>query len=79
MPSITDTAGANRLIDHALVQLNCHSDQQLCNRIGITPAMLSQMRMGRRPLGDSMLVRLHLALDTHIFDLFKIMSEPDKK
>jgi len=61
----------NSLIDH----LGIRTDADLCRVLEIPPSVLSSIRSGRRPIGASLLVRMHDVSGLDIRELRKLLGD----
>jgi len=69
----------NRLLDALIVMLQLKNDAALSRRLGVSPAIISNIRRGRQPVGASMLVRMHEESGISIKELRAIMGDRREK
>lgn len=54
-----DATAANELLDEALRVRGLKNDAALSRALEVAPPVISKIRHGRLPFGDSMLIRMH--------------------
>lgn len=65
---------ANRLLDGVSAILGARNDADLSRKTGASPAVISNVRAGRLPVGNALLVLLHDATDKPIRELRSMMQ-----
>jgi antitoxin HigA-1 len=54
-----DATAANALLDEAIRVRRLNNDAALSRALEVAPPVISKIRHGRLPFGDSMLIRMH--------------------
>lgn len=59
MDQATETSGAVGLLEHLKAALHLKNDAALARKFGVAPPVVSKIRHGVLPVGDSFLVKSH--------------------
>jgi hypothetical protein len=65
----------HRLLDAVKETLSLKTDAGLARRLDVSPPVISLLRSGKRPIGPSMLIRMHEASDMPISQLRALMAD----
>jgi transcriptional regulator with XRE-family HTH domain len=65
----------HRLLDAVIEKMHLTSDAALANMLEVAPRVISGVRNGYRPIGASLLLRIHEATDIPIRELRALMSD----
>jgi len=68
----------NRLIDALIAKMNVRNDASLAREIGVPREVISKVRHGTRPIGSSLLLKMHEASDISIAELRQLMGDRRK-
>ena len=68
----------NRLIDTLIARMNVKNDASLAREIGVPREVISKVRHGTRPIGSSLLLKMHEASDISIAELRQLMGDRRK-
>jgi hypothetical protein len=59
MNQATQQSGAVKLLDHLKTTLQLKNDAALARKFGVAPPVVSKIRHGALPVGDSFLIKSH--------------------
>lgn len=65
----------NRLFDTVIEQMNLKNDAALARVLGVSSSVISKIRRYKRPVGASLLIRLHEETELSIAALRKLLGE----
>jgi len=67
------------LLDHLLRRQGLQKDSALALELGMDPAHVSSIRHGRRPAGDTLILRVHERLGMPVSEIRKIAGQLVKR
>jgi hypothetical protein len=65
----------HRVLDAVMKALSLKTDAGLARMLDVSPPVISLLRSGKRPIGPSMLIRMHEASDMPISQLRALMAD----
>jgi plasmid maintenance system antidote protein VapI len=75
MRKVTETVGANRLLDAVMGKLLLRSDAALSRALEVPPPVISKLRHDRLRIGPTMLIRMHEVTGLPIRELKDYLKE----
>ena len=65
----------NRLIDELIAKMNVKNDAALARELGVPREVISKIRHKRRPIGSSLLLKMHETTGVSISELRSLMGD----
>jgi len=69
-----DLAGVNQLLTEVSERNHLKNDAALCHFLRVAPPVISKMRHGHLPIGDSMILKMHELGGMDVFYIRRLLA-----